>query len=171
MNTLFCNIKVLSQIKESQKLYVNGEHLVIDNSINYGIPISSVTRWWYSENREGTLDRIRKIISESIQNGNNAIRSNTAYQNNSIHTNYLDNSEDSIKLREWELERDQITSTSNVGFLELLVDELCNVISGIEIIKDTYSSDVTLCSKLNIEIGALKRNIEKFKKFLDENKI
>lgn len=158
MDTLFCNLKVISQLEENQKLYVSGEHLVIDNG-NY---LSPLTRWWYVENRDKTLARIHEIVLESIQHGNNAIRSESGED-----YNFLENSDTSIKLREWELARDKITSTNNKGFLERLVSEMIGMIQGIETLKKTYGTDKTLCSKLEVEIQNLNSNVTKFKLFLD----
>ncbi len=160
MNTLFCNLKVISQLEPDQKLYVSDKELVIDVS-NYLSPIS---RWWYDENRDKTLERITELAEEAIQNGNNAIRSESGND-----YRFLENSETNIKLREWELERDTITSTTNIGFLEHLISELTNLIQGIETLRKTYESDKTLCSKLEVIVQNLNSNIDKFKNFLLEH--
>ena len=110
-------------------------------------------RWWYTENRSKTLEKIHEIVEETIYNGDQAIRSETEKLR-------------SIELREWEIERDKVTSSNNLEFMERLISEMEGMIQGINNLRKTYEHDVTICSKLEVESQNIGANIDRFKSWI-----
>ena len=157
MDRLFINLKVLSQIQPGQKIYTDGDYLVLDEGISYRQKLS---RWWLSETREKSLKKIQEIIRSAVYCGQNAINSQM-----------MENSDESwgvqqkVEVKQWEVSRDKYLQMDNLGLLNCLVREMEQSLTGLKNLKDTYKDDATLCAKMDLEIEMVERHIEKFNEF------
>ena len=66
IDLLFVNLKVLSKLEEKQKLYTYRDEFILDDGIIYK---QILLRWWWSENRIKTLQKIKELIRDSIEYG------------------------------------------------------------------------------------------------------
>ena len=163
MDRIFINLKVISQLKEGQKIYTNGDYLVLDEGLSYK---QTFTRWWLNESRERTLKKIQEVIKSSIYCGQNAINSETLI----LHNKTINNEFDCVEVRQWEAARDKHLQMDNVGLLKSLSREMEAALIGLNNLKETYTNDATLRAKLDLEVELVGRHIEKFKNFLESQK-
>jgi hypothetical protein len=168
LEKLFINLKVLSKLKTGQKLYVNGDVLSIED-IDINNVLKSLIRWWYSESRLETLKKVQEIVQDTIDCGIKAIESEEL--NKSI-KNY-DNgnlSKETLKkmtlIRNWEEIREKELHMDNKTLLQKLINQLEAVTNGIKNLEETYNEDVTLCSKLELEIELIERALSQFEDYL-----
>ena len=61
LDKLLLNLRTLSEIKDFDKLRVNNDNLQIDQSA-----LQFVTRWYYAEGRDCTLNKISDILEETF---------------------------------------------------------------------------------------------------------
>lgn len=167
MDRLFINLKVLSKIEESQKLYTKDEYLMLDDGNSYK---QMFTRWLHGEDRITTLNKIQEVVENAIGCGQNAINSELLIQAKNSNKNVDIAAAEKVKIRHWETERDKIIQIDNITLLKSLADAMDGALMGIKKLKDTYRDDKTLGSKLELEIELLERNVEKFRDFYNSLK-
>ena len=166
LERLFTNLKVLSRLKEGQKLYVNNEVLAIEDSEKSDV-VKSVIRWWFKESREETLKKVQVIIQNAIDCGRKAIESNILSEDASTGSKLSkEELRRRVMIREWEEIRDRELRMGNNKLLEKLNDQLSNVIVGIRELEKTYGDDMQLRSKLELEIELIERTKGEFEKYL-----
>ena len=61
LDKLLLNLRTISEIKDFDKLRVNNEILQIDQS-----SFQFITRWYYAEGRDNTLNKTSDILQESF---------------------------------------------------------------------------------------------------------
>ena len=143
---ILLNLKIISQIKENEKLNINIDQLSIDNS-----KCQFFTRAYYGNSRENTTIMLESII-------NNALLSTDKILLDAVsNENIIDDKKDEI-LRE---------DPSQLLHRYLL--EMSNSIKGLENLKVTYKDDVSVKSKLDLIIEKIKTRIEKINKVLTIN--
>jgi hypothetical protein len=163
LENLFINLRILSKVKKGQKLFVNGDILEIFSP--YTIPmIGTLIRILYSESRELTLKKIQKIIHETIDCGLNAIESDKSDLR--ILSN-IDDLNNKLTLRLWEEKRNKELHMDNITLLKNLIQQIEQIIIGIKELESTYETDITLCSKLDLEIELLERARKEFQMYID----
>ena len=167
LERLFINLKVLSKLKEGQKLYVNNDVLAIEDQERSAVT-KSMIRWWYSESRDETLIKVQKIIQDTLDCGRKAIESNNLSSDSSDPKN-LTKSELNrrVIIREWEEVRDKELHMENNILLQSLISQLSGVTQGIRELEKTYQDDMTLCSKLELELELIDRASMEFVNYLD----
>ena len=168
MDRLFINLKVLSELKPGQKLYTEGDYLVLDDGLSYK---QIITRWWLNETREKTLKKIQEVIRSSIYCGQNAINSEIM----SFPEMSKGKGEDmrlskKVEVRQWEMARDKYLQMDNRGLLRSLVRKMESSLVGLKNLKDTYKDDATICAKLDLESELVERQVERFSQFLEKPK-
>lgn len=72
-NALIINLKVIAAIQPNDKINTSDNYLNIEN--NTIVPVS-IKRWWRSDDRNESLNRIDLIISEALTKSTPLIESN-----------------------------------------------------------------------------------------------
>lgn len=72
-DALIINLKVIAAIQPNDKINTSDNYLNIEN--NTIIPVS-IKRWWRSDDRNESLNRIDIIISEALTKDSNVIETN-----------------------------------------------------------------------------------------------
>lgn len=72
-NALIINLKVIAAIQPNDKINTSDNYLNIEN--NTIVPVS-IKRWWRSDDRNESLNRIDLIISEALTKNTPLIESN-----------------------------------------------------------------------------------------------
>lgn len=143
---ILLNLKIISQIKENEKLNINIDQLSIDNS-----KCQFFTRAYYGNSRENTTIMLESII-------NNALLSTDKILLDAVsNENILDD------------KRDEILREDPSQLLHRYLLEMSNSIKGLENLKVTYRDDVSVKSKLDLIIEKIKTRIEKINKVLTIN--
>ena len=143
---ILLNLKIISQIKENEKLNINIDQLSIDNS-----KCQFFTRAYYGNSRENTTIMIENII-------NNALSSTDKILLDAV-------SNDDVK----DDKRDEILREDPSQLLHRYLLVMSNSIKGLENLKVTYKDDVSVKSKLDLIIEKIKTRIEKINKVLTIN--
>lgn len=148
VDILFVNLKILGKIKtQGNKLYTSGDYLILDDGKNFK---QIFYRWWNNEDRYKTLAKIKEVVRDGINFCQYSINSDVLLKNNPNGV--------TEEIKDW--------VNNNIMLLENLVQSLEQSIIGINTLKDTYKEDSTLCSKLELEIELLEKNIVNFKNYL-----
>ena len=133
LDTLIINLKVLGKISAGSKLNTKEKYLEIDKN-TWG---QSLVRWIRGDNRKATCDSIHTIITSA----SHIIQA-------------------SLKAERNKLVDEKFLHMTHVELLENLHKELKKVLVGISNLKDTYIHDTTHSSKMEIEIGIVRRQID-----------
>ena len=153
LENILTNLKILANIKPSDKLTNNGYLLIIDQP-EY---TQFIKRWWNNDSRTNTLDSIEtlidktfvtidKIYNSEIQNTTDINVHNNYYYKRTMPENYF--------------------KTDNSQQLQILSNELSNAIKGLQNLKLTYNGDISICSKIDIIIDKITLRTCKINKLL-----
>jgi hypothetical protein len=150
---ILTNLKILSNIKPTDKLTQNGDLLMIDQpEFTQGIK-----RWWNNNSRTHTIDAIERLIDETfvtIDKIYNAEIQNTTDIN--VHNNYYYK----------RVVPENYFKTDNSQQLQILSSELANAVKGLQNLKLTYVGDISICSKIDIIIDKITIRTSKINKLL-----
>jgi hypothetical protein len=146
LDYLFLNFKIISQIKEGQKLRIrkfNGlDVLDIDNRVVY-----KYFRGFYGDNRDTTIIVIKNLVELAYKITDSILedefKTKTKTEN---HPN---------KKSPFE------TNDDNTILFRKLVLEMDNSLVGLENLRSTYTDDVSMTSMLDLIIGKIKLRIDK----------
>lgn len=136
------NLKIISKIKENDKLLTNNNLLSIDSPHLF----QSVNRWYNNESRNITIDKLNDILD-----GTFAI------------TKILLDQEKKSNISKDSLEED------NSQIFQTFILEMKNSLVGLENLKKTYSEDILISSQLDLLINKLNTKIEKMSKMFTIN--
>jgi len=137
---VFTNLKIISNIKEYDKLIINNKQIDIDNP-SY---LQFMRRWWNGRNRLNTLLYLKDYV----------------YKDAFL---LIDNTlQNEIKKKIIKI----FFEHSNHNILQKFLIELKNSIRGLQNLKITYNSDVSFKSQLDIIIEEIEFRIEKIKESL-----
>lgn len=140
LDYLFLNFKILSQVKDGQKLRVrnlNGlEILDIDNRIIY-----KYLRGFYGDNRDLTLKVIKELVDLAYKVTDEILKEE--FENHKISNSPFDSKDDTTIL------------------FRKLVAEMENSLNGLNHLKETYYDDVSIISMLDLIIGKINSRINK----------
>ena len=130
------NLKIISKIKENDKLLANKSLLEIDSPHL----LQSVNRWYNKENRNITIEKLNNILEGTFK----------------ITKILLEKEKDN---------KEEISlEDNNSQIFQTLILEMKNSLVGIENLKKTYSEDILVSSQLDLLIGKLSSRIEKMSK-------
>lgn len=146
MNQIFINLKILSNIKEFDKLQKTGEHSLEIDHAGY---LQFARRWWNGRSRADTLLFLKEFIFKD------------AFK---LIDDTLENELEHRKEGQGFYFRE-----SNHNILQKFLHELKNTIKGLQNLKITYSTDITFKSELDIIIEEIELRIEKIKEALKIN--
>jgi len=130
------NLKIISKIKENDKLLANKSLLEIDSPHLF----QSVNRWYNKENRNITIEKLNNILEGTFK----------------ITKILLEKEKDNKEEKSLEDNNSQI--------FQNLILEMKNSLVGIENLKKTYSEDILVSSQLDLLISKLSSRIEKMSK-------
>ena len=155
LEDVLTNLKIISNVNINDKLTLVNNILVIDPP-QY---IQGIIRWWRSDSRENSMNGIEEIISnvfniiDNIYNDEvNEINSEgmpNFYHKRDLPKNYFKN-EHSLQL-------------------QTFTNELTNSIKGLQNLKITYQTDISICSKIDVLIDKINIRINKINKLLTIN--
>ena len=150
---ILTNLKILSSIKPNEKLTKTNGILVIDPPTY----IQGAYRWWNSDSRTDSMHEIENIIETSFSliddiytnelEGSNSLNSNDNYYSKRIMPQTFFQNENSARLQTFSI-------------------ELTNSIKGLQNLKLTYGSDISVCSKIDVLIDKINIRINKITKLL-----
>lgn len=144
LDTLLLNLKIISNIKEFDKLSTSN----INNNIYIDSPhlLQSIVRKWNGDSRENTINIINNIVDSIFKISDKLLEEevNVEMEQNS-HINFNDN---------------------NSIIFQKIVISLTETISGIQNLKITYIGDISVISKLDIIISKIQNRISKINKML-----
>jgi len=146
INLVFINLKILSNIKEYDKLII-----LEDGSVQiegYGIS-TKIRRWWNNRSRQDTLDFLKEFVNETFKIIDKTLDNETMISNNN-----LLNNNNLVTQQRYFIE-------SNHHILQKFLLELRNAIRGLQNLKITYNDDISFKSRLDVLIEEIEFRIEK----------
>lgn len=136
------NLKIISKIKENDKLLAHKNLLEIDSPHIF----QSVNRWYNNENRNITIDKLNNILEGTF----NITKSILEREKN--------NKEEKKSLEE-----------NNSQLFQTLILEMRNCLTGLDNLKKTYCEDILISSQLDLLINKLNNRVDKMNKFFTLN--
>ena len=136
------NLKIISKIKENDKLLAHKNLLEIDSPHIF----QSVNRWYNNENRNITIDKLNNILEGTF----NITKSILEREKN--------NKEEKKTLEE-----------NNSQLFQTLILEMRNCLTGLDNLKKTYCEDILISSQLDLLINKLNNRVDKMNKFFKLN--
>ena len=137
------NLKIISKIKENDKLLTNNNLLSIDSPHLF----QSVNRWYNNESRTITIDKLNDILEGTF----------------AITKILLDQEKKNSNKDKESLEE------NNSQIFQTFILEMKNSLVGLENLKKTYSEDILISSQLDLLINKLNTKIEKICKMFTIN--
>ena len=132
------NLKIISKIKEHDKLCTNEKIIKIDSpSIFQG-----VTRWINSEGRGVTLEKLQEIIAETLD--------------------ITEKLFDAEKIKKDYNNKDLEENNSQI--FQKFIIEMTNSLLGLENLKKTYSKDILISSQIDLLLKKITIRIDKMTK-------
>lgn len=159
LDKLILSLKIISNIKEYDKLALVDDKLCIDTPYM----LQGIWRRWYGQGRNETLDCIKNVINEIFLFTDDLLK-----MNKERHMSYpISIHEDSSNLIT------NIPTNQNVGFKEsnscvfsTIMIYLDESIKGIQNLKITYLGDTSINSELDLLISKIHNRISQIKKIL-----
>ena len=137
------NLKIISKIRENDKLLTNNNLLAIDSPHLF----QSVNRWYNNESRTITIDKLNDILDGTF----------------AITKILLDQEKRNNNKEKESLEE------NNSQIFQTFILEMKNSLIGLENLKKTYSEDILISSQLDLLINKLNTKIEKMSKMFTIN--
>lgn len=163
ISNLIFNLKVLSKIKEGQKLKVSTGVISIENE---GLS-EMVMRKISGDSRTTTLLKIQEIFKTAVKYARLSIDChNFKLTNISVNDLTEDELRYHLELKEWSKKEIEL-NMNNDSFLNSLVLLLTNSMTGIKELQKTYQSDISFCSKLDVENELIERTIKQIRDTID----
>lgn len=144
LNEVFINLKILSNIKEYDKLIsYSDEPLEIDKPTYF----QGVRRWWTGQSRKDIVSSLKDFLyKDTFTLIDETLESEIAHK-----------------------EKENYFRESNNDILHKFSTELTNTVSGLSNLKITYMDDITFKSEIDVIIGDILFRIEKIKDVLTIN--
>lgn len=140
IDNMLLNLKILSELEEGDKLIAGGNTLEIDKTW----VLQGIVRWYNNSSREGTLAKIEELFREIFTFIDTTIKNERRSRGR----------------------RREIFDQDISQLLQKFFVAIQNAISGIENLRATYKTDITIRSRLTLLIDMLKTRIEDLNKIL-----
>ena len=137
------NLKIISKIRENDKLLTNNNLLAIDSPHLF----QSLNRWYNKESRSITIEKLNDILDGTF-----------AITKILLDQEKKNNNKDRESLEE-----------NNSQIFQTFILEMKNSLVGLENLKKTYSEDILISSQLDLLINKLNTKIEKMSKMFTIN--
>ena len=140
IDSILLDLKIISQIKENDKLVTSKELLEIDNSY-----FQSIKRYWNNDNRISSIEYIKNTVNRTLEFTDTTL--------NDTHT-----------------ENKNIFIENNSHILQRILVEMTNAIKGLDNLKLTYNTDITVISAIDNYKEKLNMRIEGIQNILTINR-
>ena len=153
LENVLTNLKIIAKVSPNDKLTVIDGILVIDQP-QWG---QGMVRWWRLDSRSNSMSEIEKLIEDSftiidnIYSSEVMINSGTDIKNNFYYKRTIPQT---------------YFETENSHQLQTFSVELTNSVKGLQNLKLTYKSDISICSKIDVIIEKISIRISKINKLL-----
>ena len=147
INTILYKLTIISYIKQGEKLCCYDNNIIIDDSY-----IQSISRFFSNQNRTNAIDHISNLINESIEI-----------------TDFIYRCELSVRKNAKEKESRQSKTffkNSNEKILKQFFIKMTNAIDGLNNLKLTYNSDITIKTNIELLITRIQQRISKIEDIL-----
>ena len=139
---ILTNLKILANINANDKVTINNYNNI---SIDPPYLSQSLFRWFNGDSRNNTINTIDIIISNTFRIID-SIYDDEINKKNNNESNYFEN--------------------GNSQKLQTFSTELKNSIKGLQNLKITYKNDISICSKIDIDIEKINLRIKKINNLL-----
>ena len=156
INGILTNLKILAKIKTDNKLSFIDDRFVIDEW-NYAQPLR---RWWTQESRQHTVNMLDNFVTNLFR------LIDTIYDNELSGTNDTNND---ITNSYYITGSSNTFKSENSTILLTFVNEIKNAIIGLNNLKQTYKSDISIVSSLEMIIEKLNVRAKKVTNILTIN--
>lgn len=147
IDNILYKLKIMSYIKQGDKLYCLDDNIYIDNSY-----IQSISRFLYSQNRNDAISYIKNSVENVI-----------------YITDFIYRNEISVKKNIKEQEQRQLNTffrESNDKILKKFYIKMTNAIEGLTNLKLTYNDDLSIKTTIDLLIQKLQTRISKIDNIL-----
>ena len=131
IETIILNMRIISEIKENDKLVANTECLEIDTRY-----IQSIQRWWYEDRRQNALIKISKIVDDLF--------------------NFIDKTYGESQI----IKVNETFEEDKTHLFQRIHRILSNSIKGLENLKITYRYDIKTITKIDLIIEKINIKLE-----------
>ena len=149
-NENLLNLKILSEVNKNEKISVNEDNIEIDNGF-----LQPARRWYYSQDRNCTLNRIESIINETFSITdiilNEEINKGKLLTGNDFYDKQC---------------HSELFENDNSSKLQNFLIEMSKVGKGLDNLKQTYTNDISIVSRIDIAKDRLDLRIKKIKEIL-----
>ena len=153
LENVLTNLKIIASLSPNDKLTAQDNILIIDTPYL----AQGVYRWWNADSRSNTMSDIEKIINTCFELIDNIYQSEVSCTNtNGVDNNFYKNR--TIPQTYFDTENSQQLQNFSV--------ELTNAVKGLQNLKLTYASDISICSKIDVFIDKVNIRISKINKLL-----
>lgn len=139
IDSILLDLKIISQIKENDKLVTSKDLLEIDNSY-----FQSIKRYWNNDNRFSSIEYIKDTVNRTLDFTDTTLNNTNITENN-------------------------IFMENNSHILQRFLVEMTNAIKGLDNLKLTYNTDITITSAIDIYKEKLTMRIEGIQNILTIN--
>jgi len=147
------NLKILANLKAGQKLVVSENVFKVDPPV-WG---QGVYRWWGGEGRDLTIKHINTVIEDVFKIIDKVFALEMKSQQTPANNNYYYKVEEKLA---------NYFKPENSNILQTFSNEMTNAIKGLDNLKATYKTDVTVQSKLNVVIEKMKVRVSQISRLL-----
>ena len=147
------NLKILGNIKPNDKLIKKGDTIKIDTPYLY----QGLSRYWNGNSRKESVGNIEHLIEVSF-NMIDLIYSNEIEKRTGGLEDYYNSNRGQVYFE-----------TENAQKLTIFSTELKNVLKGLNNLKQTYNSDISICSRIDVVIEKINLRIKKIQELFQIN--
>ena len=141
------NLKIISQIKENDKLCANKNIITIDKPHI----TQSFSRWYNKEGRILTIEKLENICNITFLITEKLLK------------------EEKEKKDIYKDDKNNHLNDTNNQIFQSLVHEMTNSLIGLSKLKKTYSDDILISSQIDLLINKMTNRIEKINKLFKLN--
>ncbi len=120
IETVVLNLKLISKIKQNEKLIIDNKIIKVDVRI-----LQNIRRWLTSDGRDESIDYVEFIISETIAYINNLVDDNNLVYSKSKLIEELSNTSNGLDNLKSTYKIDNII-TSRIDILKEKINNMCN---------------------------------------------
>ena len=148
LDNLLLNLKIISNLKEYDKVSVNSENIIIDTPSMF----QGIYRTWNGDSRKNTIGIIDSIINRIFEITDELLDEETCNQNRNHIIITMNNKPF----------RDNVIST-----FQTIVLQLSETITGLQNLKITYLKDVSITAKIDLIISKIQNRVCKINNLMN----
>jgi len=148
LDNLLLNLKIISNLKEYDKISVNSENIIIDTPSMF----QGIYRTWNGDSRKNTIGIIDSIINRIFEITDELLDEETCNQNRNHIIITMNNKPF----------RDNVITT-----FQTIVLQLSETITGLQNLKITYLKDVSITAKIDLIICKIQNRVCKINNLMN----